>query len=420
MELNLTTAAEAARGVRRVGHPLCAYIYDLHSLRQHASALVGSLPEGCELFYAIKANSELPILEALAPIVHGFEVSSGGELDLVRSRFPTKPVVFGGPGKTDEELRAALSLGVELLHAESLGELRRLAWLARAEGRKASVLLRCNLPLEEFTTTSLTMGGRASQFGIDAGEVPSVLAWLKQHPEITVRGLHFHLLSHQLDAQAHLRLLEVYLRTFREWKEQYGLAIDHLNVGGGLGINYRDPASQFDWPAFTRGLSSLLARCAMNPPRIRFELGRYITASCGYYVTEVLDIKQCFGRTFAVSSGGTHHFRTPQAQQHSHPVSVVPIEQWSYPFERAGITRSKVTLVGSLCTPKDVLASDVFVERLRVGDLLVYPYAGAYAWNISHQNFLRHPPPAVIYLGQARGQRKTSEHSRKDGLQYGG
>jgi diaminopimelate decarboxylase len=397
MNRDLTRVAEAARRAC-VDEPLCAYFYDLTALDRHAAGLAASLPDNCELFYAVKANSDLPILQTLASHVQGFEVASGGELAWVRSHFPKAPVIFGGPGKLDMELAAALELDVELLHVESLGELRRLAWLARCADRQADVLLRINLALDDFPATPLTMGGRATQFGIDPDLLPECLAWLARHPEIRLHGFHFHLMSHQLDADTHLRLLARCFRQVRQWREQFGLAVNHVNVGGGIGINYREPERQFDWTSFSTGLAALVINEKMTGWNIRFEPGRYITAACGYYAMQVLDIKQCFGRHFLVCRGGTHHFRTPYAQGHSHPFFVLPQEHWPYPFPRPEVKQVRVTVTGQLCTPKDVLASDILVERVRVGDLLVFTYAGAYAWHISHHDFLRHPHPRHIYL----------------------
>lgn len=408
MTLSIARVAETAL-LACGDEPLCAYIYDLDALAKHAAVLASSLPDNCELFYAVKANSDLPILQTLAPHVRGFEVASGGELDWIRSYFPDAPVIFGGPGKLDSELAAALTSGVELLHVESLGELRRLAWLARNMNRQADVLLRINLALDGAPATTLTMGGRATPFGIDAGQLPECLTWLARHPEIRLHGFHFHLMSHQLDAEAHLALLRQYFRQARQWREQFGLSIDRLNVGGGIGINYREPGRQFDWKTFISGLAALIESETMQDWHIRFELGRYLTAACGYYAMQVLDIKQCFGRYFAVGRGGTHHFRTPYAQGHSHPFFIVPREHWPYPFPRPTVQQVEITVVGQLCTPKDVLATNTPVERLRVGDLLVFSYAGAYAWHISHHDFLRHPHPQHIYLSSQEPEHAANQ-----------
>lgn len=403
----LTTAALQLQAA--VSEPLCAYLYDLDALHGHASHLVASLPANCELFYAIKANSDLPILQTLRPLVCGFEVASGGELDWVRAHFSQTPVLFGGPGKTDQELRNALAQRVERVHVESLRELEHLAWIARERGQTASVLLRINLALPTLPATSLTMGGRATPFGIDAALLPHALKWLDGHPEIELKGFHFHLVSHQLDAPAHLELIESYIDQVYEWQDAHHIKIDEINVGGGIGINYRAPDKPFDWDAFSRGLATLMAQHGPNLPRLRFELGRYVSAACGYYVMEVLDIKETLGRTFVVGRGGTHHFRTPYAQGHSHPFEVIPVDRWPYPFARPEAVRRTVSVVGQLCTPKDVLATDVPVERVRAGDLLLFPYAGAYAWHISHHDFLRHPHPLHIYLPTESTRRAGNE-----------
>ncbi len=399
MELRLAEVfASIMAAQAEADEPLCAYVYDLVALRRHAARLVSTLPEGCELFYAIKANSDLPILQTLAPLVDGFEVSSGGELAWVREHFSDVPVIFSGPGKLDSELSAAIEQNVDCLHVESLNELRRLAEIASQTGKAAAVLLRINLAVDNLAETSLMMGGKPTPFGIPAQQLQECLKWLRAHPEIRLRGFHFHLLSHQLDALAHLQLVAVYLNQVRRWCDEYALKIDHINVGGGIGINYRQPEQQFDWMTFSAGLTALLKNSGLPGISVRFELGRYITAACGYYVMQVIDIKRSYGKSFLVGRGGSHHFRTPYAQGHSHPFHVLPVNAWPYPFPRPEISNESVNIVGQLCTPKDLLAFDAPVKTVRCGDLLVFPYAGAYAWHISHHDFLRHPHPTQWYL----------------------
>ena len=399
MELRLKEVHASLRARLAVaGEPLCAYIYDLEALRRHATFLMTTLPSGFELFYAIKANSELPILQTLAPLVDGFEISSGGELDWARQHFSAIPLAFSGPGKLDSELAAALSANVETLHVESLHELQRLEAIAAVQGKTTDVLLRVNLPLEGLTETTLMMGGKPTPFGIPMDQLPECLTWLRRHPRLRLRGFHFHLMSHQLDAAAHLRLLAAMLARVKSWREEYGLDIAQINVGGGIGIHYRAPDKQFDWGHFSGGLAKLKHDSGLPGVIVRFELGRYLTAACGYYAMQVIDIKPSYGKTFVIGRGGTHHFRTPYAQGHSHPFHVLPVAHWPYAWPRPEAVGQPVSVVGQLCTPKDLLAFDAPVERVRCGDVLVFPYAGAYAWHISHHDFLRHPHPAQWYL----------------------
>jgi diaminopimelate decarboxylase len=242
------------------------------------------------------------------------------------------------------------------------------------------------------------MGGKPTPFGIPVPQLETCLEWIRQHPEIRLRGFHFHSLSHQLDASAHLQLLSAYMKQVRQWCEQYRLDIDHINVGGGIGINYRSPERQFDWRSFRDGLAGLMENRRSGEAGLRFELGRYVTAACGYYAMQIIDIKRSYGKTFLIGRGGSHHFRTPYAQGHSHPFHVLPVDEWPYSFPRPAVVREEVSVVGQLCTPKDLLAYDTPLDDARCHDILVFPYAGAYAWHISHHDFLRHPHPMQWYL----------------------
>jgi diaminopimelate decarboxylase len=378
--------------------PLCAYLYDLNHLRAHVQRTIALLPEQCRFFYAIKANSESPILRAVAPLVHGFEVASLGEIAKVRAVSASAPIIFGGPGKTDAEITSAICQQVTLLHVESGQELRRVQHLAAQRDVVVPILLRVNLrgPLPAAT---LQMAGAPTQFGIDEHELPGVIALARHCPNVEIQGFHLHSLSNNLDADAHVRLIAHYIDCVHRWATEFRLQIRVLNVGGGIGVNYMQLDRQFDWQRFTSHLRDLLA----DEPRSRawtllFECGRYVTAACGYYAAEVLDIKRNHGTEFVIVRGGTQHFRLPVSWQHNHPFTVVPIDSWSYPFPRREIRDTRVTVTGQLCTPKDVFARDVLVPRMRIGDVLLFVYAGAYGWSISHHDFLSHPHPEHLFL----------------------
>ncbi|MFC6838671.1 type III PLP-dependent enzyme [Xanthomonas theicola] len=371
--------------------PVCAYVYDLAALRRHAVAMRAQLPADCELYYAAKANAEPPLLRTLAPWVDGFEAASGGELQWLREHQPGRPLLFGGPGKLDAELQLAVSLPACTLHVESLGELQRLACIAAHGGRRVPLFLRMNIAVPGMQDTRLMMGGRPSPFGLDTLDLDAALQRLREAPALQLAGFHFHLMSHQCDAQAQLRLLAHYLQTVQGWRQAHALGPLTVNAGGGFGVNYADPTASFDWARFCAGLPALL-HAHGEGLRLRLEPGRYVSASCGWYLMEVLDIKRSHGEWFAIGRGGTHHFRTPVAQGHDHPFLVLRGTQ--PPLLRD----ARVTLVGQLCTPKDVLARAQPVAALAPGDCLAFPLAGAYAWNISHQRFLMHPPPQMLFV----------------------
>lgn len=380
--------------------PLCAYIYDLNRLRDHVQSVIVALPERCRFFYAIKANSEQSILRALAPLVHGFEVASIGEIEKVRAISATTPIIFGGPGKTDAELRSALRQRVSLLHVESIHELRRLQAIAAELDTVAPVLLRVNLrgPLP---TATLQMAGTPTQFGIDEAQLPEAILEAQRSPQIDLQGFHLHSLSNNLNADEHVRLIAHYIERVHDWAQEFGLRVRVLNVGGGIGVNYAQLDRQFDWQRFTTQLAALLEQDdRAREWRLIFECGRFVTAACGWYAAEVLDIKRNHGTDFVIVRGGTQHFRLPVSWQHNHPFVVVPIDEWRYPFARPVLDDAAVTITGQLCTPKDVFARGAAVARVRAGDVVLFVHAGAYGWSISHHDFLSHPHPEQIFVGE--------------------
>lgn len=393
-------ARQARMLAATAGDPVAAFIYDLPALRRHLRQLRSCLPSGVELYYAIKANSEAPILDALAPFVDGFEISSGGEIARALQCRHRRNVVFSGPGKLDSDLRQALAHGVELVHVESLGEIRRLDAIAAQIQRRQPVLIRINPELPAHLATRLSMAGAPTPFGIDEAQLAQAVALVERCPHLALHGFHVHAMSHQLDVERHIELLDWYLDRWPRWR---ALATDRqavrcLNAGGGMGVNYLG-ARQFDWQRLCRHLA---ARLASDPgaPRIRFEPGRFLTAFCGYYLMQVLDLKHSHGRRFAVCRGGTHQFRLPSAQGHDHPVLHLP----QAPSARADAPdqgpEDSWTVVGQLCTPKDVLTRQALLPGLAVGDLLVLPLAGAYGYNISHADFLCHPRPLQVFLDE--------------------
>ncbi|MGR5210836.1 type III PLP-dependent enzyme [Vibrio rotiferianus] len=376
--------------------PLCAYLYDLNALEQHIKQMRHVLPQNVELFYAAKANPSTPILKTLAPYVDGFEAASGGELSHLHQQQLNKPLIFGGPGKMPSELAQAIELDVEAIHVESLTELQRIGSLTETLKRPASVFLRMNIDIGDITLSKLAMGGKPTPFGLDETELNNALTLLRDYPQIKLKGFHFHLMSHQLDVDRHLALMQRYFQVVKAWQAKFELGELMINLGGGMGINYRNPEQHFPWMEFCDKLEFLIAKEQIQGWKLRFECGRYISAPCGYYVMEVLDIKQNLGEKFVIARGGTHHFRTPAAQSHDHPFTIV--KNKLPPTISQPIHHEQATLVGQLCTPKDVLARNQHIEQIDIGDYVVFTLAGAYAWNISHQNFLMHEPPVFHYF----------------------
>ena len=366
--------------------PVCAYVYDTRALRERAAAVRAALPSGTTLLYAVKANGNPAVVRTLADVCDGLEVASGGELQLAVAA-GARRVVFGGPAKTDAELAAALAAGAQL-NVESRHELLRLDRAARAAGIVTDAAIRVNRAGAALPG-SHAMTGTPTPFGVDEAQLPDLLATPLSNVRIV--GFHLHAVSNNLDAGAHRAFIADALAWSVATAARHGIGLRLVNVGGGLGVDYRSDAT-IDLGALAGGLA------VPAGVELIVEPGRILTADAGWYAAEVLDLKQTHGRWFAVLRGGTHHFRLPAAWGYSHPFTVLSVDAWPYDWPRPQVQDVAVDAVGELCTPRDVLARDQRVTRLRVGDVLVFGRTGAYGWDISHHEFLRHPPPQFLVL----------------------
>lgn len=365
--------------------PVCAYVYQRQALRDRAAAVRAALPRAT-LLYAVKANGHPDVVRTLAESCDGLEVASGGELALAVAA-GARRIVFGGPGKTDAELAAAIAAGAQV-NVESGQELLRLDRLARAAGVVVPACVRVNRAGAALSG-SHAMTGAPTPFGVGEAQLGEVLAL--PHENVGVIGFHLHAVSNNLDGAAHARFLAGALRWSQAAARRYGIALRVVNAGGGLGVDHLGDAT-VDLAEVGAGLDV--------PPGVELivEPGRILAADAGWYAAEVLDLKRTHGRWFAVLRGGTHHFRLPAAWGYSHPFTVLPRERWPYDWPRPEVRDTAVDAVGELCTPRDVLTRGGHVTRLRIGDVLVFGRTGAYGWDISHHEFLRHPPPLFITL----------------------
>ena len=288
------------------------------------------------------------------------------------------------------------------MNVESALELHRLAAAARAAGRRARVAVRVN-PARVEVRGSLAMGGSPSPFGVGEDDVASVLAAARALPEVDVAGFHVHAVSNNLDAAAHAAYVGWCLDWSARAAAEAGVDLRAVDVGGGLGVTF-DGTGSFDLPAFGAALR------ALRPPpgvRIVLEPGRWLVADCGWYAAEVTDLKRVHGSWFAVLRGGINHFLLPASWDERHAMAVVPVERWELPCPRPEVRDAPVTVVGELCTPEDTLTRGVRVERLRAGDLVVFPHSGAYGYEFSLPDFLAQPRAARLVVGTPAGGEPT-------------
>lgn len=372
------------------------FAYDRAVLDRRVDRLRSVLPPGVELSYAVKANPMPAVVQHLARRVDRFDVASGAELRVaLDTGTPAERVAFAGPGKTAAELRQAVAAGA-LVELESTGELDRVGAAAAELGQPARVAIRVN-PDFALKGSGMRMGGGPQQFGIDAEDVPAVLAECAARG-VRVAGFHLFAGSQNLSAEAIAQAQRATVDLVARLAETLPEPLRYLNLGGGFGIPY----TERDRPLALETVAATLSELMAGPIAARWpqaavvvELGRYIVGECGVYVTRVLDRKRSRGRTYLVVDGGMHHQLAAsgnlgQAIRRNYPVVLGAGAQ-------APLTE-RVTVVGCLCTPLDVLAENVEFPRADAGDLVVVFQAGAYGLTASPTAFLGHPSPIEVVV----------------------
>jgi len=371
------------------------YAYDREAITERVRFLREHLPAGMHLHYAVKANPMLAVVEHFVGLVDGMDVASAGELEIaLRAGAAPDTISFAGPGKSHFELERALAAGI-IVNLESAAEMRRLAALATVSGRRARVAVRVN-PDFELKSSGMKMAGGSKQFGIDAEQVPQLLAELRTL-DLEFVGFHIFSGSQNLSAaaivEAQTRSVELAIRLAAAAPAQ----VRTLNIGGGFGIPYFPNDPVLDVPTIGRHLRGLAAQAASAFPaaKLVIELGRYLVGEAGIYVCRVIDRKVSRGHTFLVTDGGLHHHLAAsgnfgQVLRKNYPVLIGN--------KVVGKDRETVSVVGPLCTPLDLLADRLEMARAQEGDLVVVLQSGAYGFTASPLGFLSHPPPAELLV----------------------
>lgn len=371
------------------------YAYDGSLMSARVKELREAMPKGISLHYAMKANPMPAVVNHLAGLTDGLDVASAGELTVaLATGINPLDISFAGPGKSDEDLRAAVEAGV-IINMESEGEMSRIAELAATTGKRPPVAIRVN-PDFELKAAGMKMGSGPKPFGVDAERVPQMLKTLGELP-LTFMGFHIFSGSQNLRADA---IIEAQTKTF---ELAFRLAADApaplqwLNIGGGLGIPYFPGEERLELAPIASNLQTLLeaARSELPGAEIVMELGRYFVAESGIYVCEVVDRKESRGEIFLITNGGLHHHLAASG-------NFGQVIRKNYPICKADEVVSEqqeqVNVVGPLCTPLDLLGNKVHLPKAGRGDLVVLFQSGAYGLSASPRDFLSHPHPGEVFL----------------------
>ncbi len=371
------------------------YAYDRSVMTEKVESLRRALPKSIHLHYAMKANPMPEVVQHLANETDGLDVASAAELEVALST-GTDPsdISFAGPGKSDEDLRAAVASGV-IINMESSTEMTRIAALAKATGRRPTVSIRVN-PDFELKAAGMKMGSGPKPFGVDAENVPDMLAELSKLP-LEFMGFHIFSGSQNLREDA---IMEAQAKTFElayKLAEYAPAPLRWLNIGGGLGIPYFPGEQRLDLAPIAANLAPLLETASKKLPgaEIVMELGRYLTAEAGIYVCEIVDRKVSRGEIFLITNGGLHHHLAASG-------NFGQVIRKNYPLclgNRVNAPKLEtVQVVGPLCTPLDLLGNRVELPPAGPGDLVVLFQSGAYGFSASPRDFLSHPQPEQILL----------------------
>lgn len=385
----LLIGGDRAEALADVAGDTPLFVYDSAMLTARVAEWRAAMPARVQLHYAMKANPYAPLLAFMARLVDGFDVASGGEFKAaLASGMPAGDISFAGPGKRDRELEATITAGATL-NLESAGEAARALSIAEHLGLTPSLAVRVN-PDFDLKGSGMKMGGGAKPFGVDAAEVPALVRRLID-AGADWQGFHIFAGSQALDAAAIAETQAQTVALAAQLANEIGVTPPLVNLGGGMGVPYFPGDKPVDAVAVGAALGETLATrdAILADSRFAMELGRWLVAEAGVYLTRIVDRKVSHGETFLVTDGGLHH-------QLAASGNFGTVIRRNYPIALAGAFGAEptetVSVVGCLCTPLDRLGDQVALPRADVGDLVAIFQAGAYGASASPAAFLGQGP----------------------------
>ena len=363
------------------------YFYDT-SLLQSTLQTLKKAAGNYHVHYALKANAHPTLLQLIQQCGLGADCVSGNEVKrAVACGFEAKQIVFAGVGKSDKEINYALDQQIFCFNVESLHELEVLNQLAGAKQTVAPIALRINPNVDAYTHKYITTGLEENKFGINPHEFELVLNTLKTLPHLELTGLHFHIGS-QITNLTVFKNLCLRVNEINKWFISQGSSVKHINVGGGLGIDYREPDQHHtvDFETYFSVFREFLQ--VLPSQEIHFELGRAIIAQSGSLISRVLYVKNGINTHFLILDAGMTELIRPALYQAYHKIENISKSSTS--------TLQKYDVVGPICESSDCFGKAVELPHSERGDLIAIRSAGAYGEVMSSRYNLRDEVPSLF------------------------
>ncbi|NGF75829.1 diaminopimelate decarboxylase [Fluviicola sp. SGL-29] len=358
------------------------YYYDLDLLKRTLETVKAAAEKrNFHIHYAYKANYNERILHWINAYGFGADCVSGNEVKkAIEIGVHPDKIAFAGVGKTDKEIRYALQQEIFSFNVESPEELLVIGELAMQEQRAARIALRINPNVDAQTHHYITTGLDENKFGIMPGDLPECIAVAKANPYLELHGIHFHIGSQILEMNV-FKSLCIKVNEWNRWFEEHGIYLRTLNVGGGLGVDYKQP-DEFPLPDFDAYFSVFEQFLEKRPNQeVHFEIGRAIVAQCGTLISKALYIKKGIKKHFVILDAGMTELMRPALYQAYHAIENISA--------KTGAVQLHYDIVGPICESSDSFGKEVLLPEVHRGDLLAIRTAGAYGEVMSSRYNLR-------------------------------
>lgn len=363
------------------------YYYDKTLLNNTLSTLTRLAEErNFQVHYAIKANANPEVLRLIAASGVGADCVSGGEIKAaLEAGFPARKIVFAGVGKADWEIEYALDNKIFCFNVESAEELAVIEELARKKETVASIALRLNPNIDAHTHEYITTGLSENKFGIPIEMLDGVLAQLQGYTHVQLIGFHFHIGSQILNMEA-FRVLCERINRLQDDLVKRNIQVKHINVGGGLGVDYDNPDKNPipDFETYFNVFRDTLD--LRSGQQLHFELGRAIVCQCGSLITRVLYVKKSLKKQFVIVDAGMTDLIRPALYQAHHHIENITSDMAMQPYD----------VVGPICESSDCFGKNVMLNATERGDLIAIRSAGAYGEIMASQYNCRPLPGYLI------------------------